>query len=99
MDTAKTMERVSRPETRENHEFSKSVIFFGTFLEAQNRLNGAARGPKNGPDLFSGTPQYVRLKRELPKWSGGRDRWGAPRFSRLTKKFPPRGKYLPILPD
>ena len=40
------MGRVSRPETIENHEFSKSVKFFGTFLEAQNRLNGGPRGPR-----------------------------------------------------
>ena len=32
------MGRVSKPETGENDEFSKSVIFFWTFLEAQNRL-------------------------------------------------------------
>ena len=35
MDTEKTMGRVSRPETLENDEFSKSVKFFWTFLEAQ----------------------------------------------------------------
>ena len=39
-----------------------------------------------------------RLKGELPGWSGGRDRWGPPRFSGSTKKFPPRGRYLTILP-
>ena len=53
--------------------------------------------PKDIPELFSGTPQYVRLKRELLGWPGARDLRGAPRFSRLTKKFPPRGRYLPIL--
>ena len=37
------MGRVSRPETIENYEFSKSVKFFGTFLEAQNRLNEGPR--------------------------------------------------------
>ena len=54
--------------------------------------------PEDIPELFSGTPQYVRLKRELLGWSGARDRRGAPRFSRRTKKFPARGRYLPKVP-
>ena len=57
MDTEKTMGRVSRLETIENYEFSKSVKFFWTFLEAQNRLHGAARGPRvfqsSSPELRS----------------------------------------------
>ena len=40
------MGRVSRPETAENYEFSKSVKFFWTFLEAQNRLNGGPGGSR-----------------------------------------------------
>ena len=37
------MGRVQGLETAENDEFSKSVIFFWTFLEAQNRLNEGPR--------------------------------------------------------
>ena len=69
MDTEKTMGRVSRPETAENYEFSKSVKFFWTFLEAQNRLKGAAKGPKSIPKCFSGTLQYVGPQGELLGWS------------------------------
>ena len=54
--------------------------------------------PEDIPELFSGTPQYVRLKREFLRCPGARDLRGPPRFSRVTKKFPPRGRYLPILP-
>ena len=80
------MGRVSRPETIENYEFSKSVKFFWTFLEAQSRLNGAARGPKSIPKFFSGTPQYVGPQGELLGWPGARDRRGAARLSRRAKK-------------
>ena len=44
LDMGKTIGRVSSLETDENDEFSKSVIFFWTFLEAQNRL---IDGPKD----------------------------------------------------
>ena len=54
--------------------------------------------PIPGAQVFSRTPQYVGPQGELLGWPGGRDRRGAPRFSRRTKKFPPRGRYLPILP-
>ena len=77
MDTEKTMGRVSRPETVENYEFSKDVKL-GTFWEAENRLNGAARGPRSISKFFSGTPQYLEPQRELLGCPGARDRRGAP---------------------
>ena len=64
------MGRVSKPETLENYEFSKSVISFLTFLEVQNRLNGAARGPKSIPKFFSRTPQYVGPQRQILRCPG-----------------------------
>ena len=67
------MGRVSRPETAENYEFSKSEKFFWTFLEAQNRLNGAARGPTSIPTFFSETPQYVLPQLEVLGCSGARN--------------------------
>ena len=76
------------------------------FIEGSSFLKKKYKFPKfpffEGSWIFqtqkSSTPQYVRLKRELLGWSGGRDRWGAPRFSARTKKFHPRGRYLTILP-
>ena len=57
-----------------------------------------SRGPKSISKRFSGTPQHVGPQRELLGWSGARDRRWAPRFSRRTKKFPPRGRHSPIIP-
>ena len=54
--------------------------------------------PEDIPELFSGTPQYVRLKRELLGWPGARDLRGAPRNFTPRGIFRPRATYLPILP-
>ena len=77
MDTEKTMGRVSRPETVENYEFSKGVKNFWTFLDDQNRSNGAARGSTSIPIFFSGIPQYENPKFQLLACSGARHRRGA----------------------
>ena len=82
------MGRVLRLETSENNEFSKSVKFFWTFLEAQNRLHGAARGPRvfqsSSPELRSMSGRKESFWDGLgPEIDGGR-----PGFSRIGKTSP-----------
>ena len=47
MDTAKTMGRVSRPETLENHEFSKSVFFLDFFGGPKSLRTKLLEGPRD----------------------------------------------------
>ena len=49
LSMGKKMGRVPGLEIAEKYEFKKSVIFFSTFLEAKNRLNGASRSLQELP--------------------------------------------------
>ena len=71
------MGRVSKPETLQNYEFSEGVKIFWTFLDDQNRSNGAARGSTSIPIFFSGFPQYENPKFQPLPCSGARHRRGA----------------------
>ena len=66
--------------------------------KTRNKNDEDFLNPKDIPELFSGTPQYVRLKRELLEWPGARDLRGAPLIFSTRGVFRPRATYLPILP-
>ena len=74
------MGRVSRPETVENYEFSKSVNFFLTFSEAKNGLKMTFQAISRAENLFpaewaslaniSGHILFVRGREQSPKEVG-----------------------------
>ena len=53
-------------------------------------------GPRSLRKLVSGNPQYEKPQRELLRWSGARDRQGAPQILEGVKS--PFLKYLPKYP-